>query len=149
MEVNRHPYAAFQHTHGMSDMGMRLRHARKIRKLSQQKLATLSRVKQPSISQLEKGGSKSFRGNTLVSLASALRVNPEWLAHGKGNMERQNVALSDRAVTVGQAFDRLGIEMQDKIAAMILTMAEQSDKYGPAVEDSKVEAAYGKPPKSK
>mgnify|MGYP001602930571 CR=1 FL=1 len=133
----------------MSEASTRLRYARRLRKLTQVKLAQLSGVKQASISDLERGESKSFRGSTLVSIASSLRVNPEWLAHGKGPMDRQNIPLSDRAVTVAQAFQRLAPEMQDKIADMILTMVEQVDKFGPAIEDSRVEAAYGKPPKSK
>lgn len=128
--VNRHPFGTNRHTQGMSDIGTRLRYARKKRKLSQVKLASLSGVKQGSISDLERNESKAFRGNTLVSVANALRVNPEWLAHGKGSMERQNIPLSDRAVSVAQAFDRIGPEMQEKIAAMILAMAEQEDKFG-------------------
>lgn len=147
--VNRHPFTGYPHTDGMRDTAMRLRHARKARGLTQVKLAQLSGVKQASVSDLERGESKSYRGSTLLSLARALNVSPEWLSHGKGSMERRDTPLSDRAVTVGQAFDRLGAEMQDKIAEMILAMAAQADKYGPAVEDSKVEAAYGKPPKEK
>ncbi len=144
--VNRDPFIGKGQTVGMSEAATRLRYARKLRKLSQVQLAQKAGVKQASISDLERGESKSFRGNTLVSVATALKVNPEWLAHGKGSMERQNIPLSDRAVTVAQAFQRLDPEVQDKIADMILTMAAQSDKFGPAVEDSKVERAYGKPP---
>lgn len=122
----------------MSDIGTRLRYARKRRKLSQVKLATLAGVKQGSISDLERNESRAFRGNTLVSVASALRVNPEWLAHGKGTMERQNIALSDRAVSVAQAFERLAPEMQDKIADMIQAMAEQTDKFGHEMESHRI-----------
>src|SRR6185503_2126890 len=104
--------------------------------LTQVRLAHLSGVKQASISQLETGESKSFRGVTLVSLARALNVSPEWLSHGKGSMERRDVPLTDRAVAVAQAWQRLAPEVQDKIADMILTMAEQADKFGPEVSDS-------------
>lgn len=134
---------------GMSEGSTRLRYARRARKLTQVQLAKASGLTQASISDLETGQSKSFRGMTLVALASALRVNPEWLMHGKGPMERQNLPLSDRAVTVAQAWQRLAPEVQEKIADMILAMAEQADKFGPAVEDARVEAAYGKPPKQK
>lgn len=133
----------------MRDLSMRLRYARKERKLTQVELARLSGVKQASVSDLERGESKSFRGTTLLSLARALNVSPEWLSHGKGPMERRDTPLTDRAISVAQAWQRLAPEVQDKIADMILTMAEQSDKFGVAVEDHRVETAYGKPGKQK
>lgn len=123
----------------MSDIGTRLRYARKKRKLAQAKLASMAGVKQGSISDLERNESKAFRGNTLVSVANALRVNPEWLAHGKGSMERQNITLSDRAVSVAQAFERLAPELQDKFADMIHAMAEQADKFGHEQERQRIE----------
>lgn len=143
--VNRHPYPSFRDTPGMSDIATRLRYVRKLRKLGQVQLAEISGVKQPSISELETGESRSFRGNTLVVLAKALKVNPEWLLHGKGPMERVNVPLSDEAVALAQAWQRLDPELQKTTKDMILTMAEQADKYGPTVSDEKVEAAYGRP----
>jgi transcriptional regulator with XRE-family HTH domain len=133
----------------MRESGMRLRHARKARGMTQTDLAKASGVKQASISQLETGESKSFRGATLLSLARALNISPDWLSHGRGPMERRDVPLTDKAVAVAQAWQRLTPEMQDKIADMILTMAEQSDKFGTAVEDEKVERAYGRPPRVK
>src|SRR5688572_23824815 len=129
----------------MRDTSMRLRHARKARDLTQQRLATLSGIKQGSISDLERGESKAFRGNTLLSLARALNVSPEWLSHGRGTMERRDVPLSDEAIAVAQAWQRLDPELKAKTKDMILTMAEQADKYGPAVSDDRVEAAYGRP----
>jgi transcriptional regulator with XRE-family HTH domain len=131
----------------MRDIGIRLRHARKLRKLTQVKLAQLAGVKQASISDLERGESKSFRGVTLVSVARVLNIRPEWLSQGKGAMERRDVPLSDQAVAVAQAWDRLTPEVKEKIAQMIFAMDQQAEKFGTAVADSKVEAAYGKPPR--
>ena len=65
-------------------LGERLRHARKDRKLSQVSLAKAAGIKQPSLSELESGESKSISGDTLVSIAAALRVRPEWIVTGKG-----------------------------------------------------------------
>ena len=124
---------------------MRLRHARKARNLTQQRLASLSGIKQGSISDLERGESKAFRGNTLLSLAKALNVSPEWLSHGRGSMERRDVPLSDEAMAVAQAWQRLVPELQKSTKEMILSMAEQADKYGPTVSDDRVEEAYGRP----
>ena len=129
----------------MTDIGVRLRHARKKRKLSQVQLAQKSGVKQASISDLERGKSRSFRGVTLVSIAKVLNVSTEWLSNGKGAMDKQDVPLSDQAIVVAQAWQRLTPEVRLKIADMILEMAEQTDKYGTAVEDEKVATAYGKP----
>lgn len=64
-------------------------------------------------------------------------------------MERRDVPLSDEAVAVAQAWQRLTPELRDRIADMILTMIEQTEKFGSPVEDEKVAAAYGKPPRGK
>lgn len=131
----------------MRDIGLRLRHARKLRKLTQVELAQKAGVKQASISDLERGESKSFRGVTLVGIARVLNVRAEWLSQGKGPMERRDVPLSEQAVAVAQAWDQLAPEIKAKTAEMIFAMAEQTQKFGTAVDDAKVEAAYGKPPK--
>lgn len=81
-----------------------------------------------------------------MALARALNISPDWLSHGRGQMERRDIPLSDRAVAVAQAWQRLAPEVQDKIADMILAMAAQADKFGPPIEDEKVERAYGRAP---
>jgi transcriptional regulator with XRE-family HTH domain len=131
----------------MRDIGLRLRHARKLRKMTQTELAKKAGVKQASVSDLERGESKSFRGVTLVSIARVLNVRAEWLSQGKGAMERKDLPLSDEALAVAQAWDRLPTEIRDKIASMIFTMDEQAEKFGTPVADERVEAAYGRPPK--
>jgi transcriptional regulator with XRE-family HTH domain len=144
---NRHPFPPVGDIEGVRDIGLRLRHARKARRLTQVELANKAGIKQASVSDLERGESKSFRGATLVAMARVLNVRPEWLSHGKGPMERRDVPISDKAMAVAQAWDRLAPEIQEKIADIIFTMEAQAEKFGPAVADSKVEAAYGKPPK--
>lgn len=144
---NRHPFPLATDTRGMRDIGLRLKHARKLRKLTQDELAKRAGVKQASISDLERGESKSFRGVTLVSIARVLSVRAEWLSHGKGTMERKDVPLSDEALAVAQAWDRLAPEIRKGISDMIFAMDEQREKFGIPVPDEKVEAAYGKPPK--
>ena len=132
----------------MGDIGLRLRHARKVRELTQVRLAAMTGIKQASISDLERGESKTFRGPTLISLARALKVNPEWLSNGKGPMERRDIPLSEDAILLAQAWQRLTPELQRHTAEMILAMVEQTDKFGPAVPDEKVAAAYGSPHKT-
>ena len=129
---------------------MRLRHARKARGLTQKKLESISGVKQASISDLERGESKSFRGNTLVSLAKALNVSPEWLAQGKGTMERRDVPLTDEAITVAQEWQRLPLELRQSIANMIHTAVAQADKLGiPSSEETTTPSTTKSGPRSK
>ena len=146
---NRDPFSGGGDTRGMREIGLRLRHARKLRKMTQVELAHKAGVKQASISDLERGESRSFRGVTLVSVAKVLNVRPEWLSQGKGPMERRDVPLSDEALAVAQAWDRLAPEVKARIADMIFTMDEQRAKFGTPVEDEKVERAYGRPPQKR
>lgn len=53
---------------------------------SQADLARAARIKPPSVSDWFTGRTKTLRGETLLAVASALRVNPEWLNTGRGPM---------------------------------------------------------------
>ncbi len=66
-------------------LGERLKFARKKRGLSQASLAKLAGVAQGTIGNLESGERKSPRG--LLSIARALKVDPNWLETGKGHAE--------------------------------------------------------------
>jgi transcriptional regulator with XRE-family HTH domain len=124
---------------------MRLRHARKMRGLTQQALAKASGVKQASISEVETGESKSPVGTNLVKLALSLHVSPEWLASGKGPMQAHDSPLSPEAVNVARDWEKLAPEIRVKLADMIHQLAVTAESFGPPVEDEKVAAAYGKP----
>jgi transcriptional regulator with XRE-family HTH domain len=128
-------------------IGMRLRHARKVRGLTQVQLAKGSGVKQASISDLERGESKSFRGTTLVSIAQTLKVRPDWLATGKGQMDGTEPPLPIEAERVARNWLKLTPEVRDRVADMIETMVDTSSADTQAVPDEKVAAAYGKPGK--
>jgi transcriptional regulator with XRE-family HTH domain len=65
----------------------RIREARQARKMTQIQLAKAASIKQPSLSELETGESKTLSGDTLIALSAALRVRPEWLQNGKGQMD--------------------------------------------------------------
>lgn len=127
------------------DIAVRLRHVRRLRGLSQQKLAEKSGVKQASISDLERGESKSFRGTTLVSIAQTLKVNPEWLASGKGLMDGSEPSLPPEALKFAREWMKLAPEVRTSVAAMVTEMVKSSAAESPAVSDEKVEEAYGRP----
>ena len=77
--VNRHSDFLLTHDVGMGiSLGERLKKARKLRKLTQQKLAERSGVKQSSISELETGINE-ISGETLIGVSRTLRVRPAWL----------------------------------------------------------------------
>lgn len=67
-------------------IGARIRAARTAKGLTQQRLAQLVGVRQTSISDLERGESKSPAASTLVALSRVLDVNHEWLVTGRGTM---------------------------------------------------------------
>jgi len=67
------------------DIGKRLRQAREAADLTQPQLAELAGVSQALISALERGVRKQSR--SVVRLADALGVRPEWLSDGDGPME--------------------------------------------------------------
>lgn len=129
------------------DIGVRLRHARKVRGLTQVELAKASGVKQASISDLERGESKSFRGTTLVSIAQTLKVRPDWLANGRGQMDGAEPPLPIEAERVARDWLRLAPEVRGRVADMIRTMVDTSSADRDNVPDEKVEAAYGRPGK--
>lgn len=67
-----------------SSISDRLLLAMKEMKFTQQQLASVSGVSQSSISKICNGGAK--RSRYTVELASAIGVNPQWLATGEGEM---------------------------------------------------------------
>ena len=66
-------------------LASRLKHARKMRKMTQADLAKKAKVKQPDISKIERG--ETLRPTNLLALAAALRVDPYWLDTGEGEAE--------------------------------------------------------------
>lgn len=128
------------------DVGMRLRHARKLRGLTQQALAKASGVKQASISEVETGESKAPSGTNLVSLAQSLKVSPDWLAFGKGQMEGSTTdPLPAEAERLARDWLKLSPEVRAKVAEMIREMVKTSAADTKATPDERVAAAYGKP----
>lgn len=131
------------------DVGMRLKKARRDRGLKQEELAEKAGVSQSMISDVERGLSKSPVGTNLVALAQSLKVNPDWLATGKGNMElpppTTEAPLPPRAVSLAKDWLKLEPESQQKIHDLIRTMIRASSADKEAVPNERVEETYGKP----
>lgn len=131
------------------DVGVRLRHARKAKGLTQVQLAKASGVKQATISEVETGESKSPLGTNLVKLALALHVSPEWLAAGKGQMVNTDPPLPPEAEKVARDWLLLAPEVRRSVASMIREMVKGSAADQEPASDERVEKAYGTPGKTK
>lgn len=66
-------------------IGDRVRDRRLQLGLRQVELAKQAGITQPSLSAIERGDSKTVKGNTLMRLAAALAINPEYLRTGRGS----------------------------------------------------------------
>lgn len=75
----------------VNTLSERLKYARKLRDLTQKKLAQSAKISQGAISNYETRLRASPRH--LLKLAAALKVNPLWLAEGVGPIETQPVAM--------------------------------------------------------
>ncbi len=69
----------------MSTLAERLNAARISAGLTQAALAKKAGVTRVAISKAEQGLTKSFNGNTLFKIATALSCNPQWLQSGRGD----------------------------------------------------------------
>lgn len=146
---------------GLPTVGLRIRHARReLRKLTQPQLAAAAGIKQPSLSELETGETKEISGPTLMAVAKALRVRPEWLLTGELPIERS--AADDLAqdelellanyraaaprwkVSIRYMAALRGDQAQDEAAgSMNIVLAKIA---ATPVADYRVEQAYGKAP---
>lgn len=127
------------------DIGIRLKHARKLRALTQPELATRSGLSQSTISELETGESHSPWGVNLVRLAQALDISANWLATGKGPMDGSTPPLPPEAERVARNWLRLDPQVRVKVADMIQQMVEVSSADKEPASDERVAETYGKP----
>lgn len=68
----------------MNTLAERLKYAREQRNLTQQEIAKLANMSQPAYYKVESG--KTTRTTYLNELANVLKLNPNWLATGEGEM---------------------------------------------------------------
>lgn len=80
--------------------GQRIRWLRERRQLSQHALAKAINVRQPALSQIERGVSKNPASTTLLRIAAVLEANPEWIINGRGDPFLTVVASSAEMAAV-------------------------------------------------
>lgn len=73
----------------MKKFSDRLKHARRLRQLSQENLAHISGLSQSAVASYENGLRQSSR--SIRKLAIALQVNLDWLETGAGPMELEEI----------------------------------------------------------
>lgn len=66
----------------MSDWGDRIKTRREELGMSQAALARLCRVKPPSVNDWESGKTRALKARSLLAIAKALDVAPDWITHG-------------------------------------------------------------------
>jgi transcriptional regulator with XRE-family HTH domain len=111
-------------------------------------------LKQPSISELETGETKEISGPTLIAISQALKIRPEWLVTGHGEMDESTASHGmqlaiEEALAVKKlreaapAWRRyvLSLAMVDKPQQDLLLQTMRQ-----AVPDYKVEQAFGTAP---
>lgn len=128
------------------DVGVRLRHARRLRGgITQAQLARAAGMPQSAVSQIETGRSKSPSGTNLIALCRALKINPEWLSIGRGPMDEDSPTLPNEAEALAREWLKLGKEARQNVLELVRTMVRTSAADKTPAADERVEAAYGKP----
>lgn len=69
------------------NVGARIKYMREKKGMTQPELAKAIGIKQPSLSAIEGGGTKSPSAINLLKIAHVLEANPWWLATGEGEPE--------------------------------------------------------------
>lgn len=122
--------------------------------MTQPQLASAAGLTQPSISELETGETKEISGPTLITISQALKIRPEWLVTGRGEMN-EAVASHGMALAIEEA---LAVKkLRDSAPAwrryvLSLAMVEKPQQdlllqtMRQAVPDYKVEQAFGPAP---
>ena len=71
-----------------ANIGGRIQHIRELREMSVSDLAMAIGIKQPSVSDIESGKSKSPSAINLLKICEVLRANPWWVMTGEGTPEQ-------------------------------------------------------------
>jgi transcriptional regulator with XRE-family HTH domain len=99
--------------------------------LSNAQLAKASKVKQPTAHNWGSGKTKAIKGEPLLAAATALGVNPKWLATGVGPKFPEARPLAEPRYAVRDAVASYDIKLDDvwtREAVMLLTKMSPEDR---------------------
>lgn len=150
-------------TVAMSGFGERVRKRREDLGMTQPELARASGIKQPTISNIERGRNKGSQH--IVELAAALKVRPQWLNTGVGPKEigkgevppavnddttardaREEILLLLYCGLFSLQQERLIVGLRAMFEANQFTRKELGQKTLVGVSDDQVRKAYGDAP---
>lgn len=101
------------------DLAARLIEARTEALLSPAELAHRIGVAPSAVYQVEKGESKSLKGETLVNISHELNVSPRWLLLGKGPKRlSQGVSMTPEIISATQEVLALYLRFSDQSATL-------------------------------
>ena len=110
-----------------SEFGTRLLTARKFANLTQDQLCAKTGMAQSNLGRLEKTGQGS---SFTPAIAEACKVNIQWLAYGKGDMQSPDAPIysgpSERASNIAFMFDKLSQAQQVQMSGVILELIVQA-----------------------
>ncbi|NQD73470.1 XRE family transcriptional regulator [Pseudomonas sp. CM27] len=128
----------------------RLKHARRLKGLTQTELAERAGIAQASISEIERGLSRS--SSHLVKIAQICGVDALWLAEGVGSIPRptedgyalvgEEIQKLSAADMVRQMLEKTGSGLSEEARNRLLQAAEETDSH-PSDSSAKVVAKRG------
>lgn len=96
---------------------------------SQQAFADAAKLGVQYLNQLLKGH-RNIGEKTARKIEASLKLDPGWLDHGSADQREESpengaARLSQRAIKVGQMFDRLSPDQQDAMQKIVDALAQQ------------------------
>lgn len=128
------------------NIGERIKETRQIKGISQLELAEAIGIKQPAISQIERGGTKNT--SYLQDIAAILHVNPYWLQTGLGPREPEDgTTFSSRKMPLLALADvpNDGIIDKDEVDSWVFCPFEHYGRktFAVLVKDESMLAGFG------
>ena len=105
----------------MNTLADRIKHVRKLRKLTQAQLCEMSGVEIPNLKAIEQG--KNRNPTALPEIAKALGVSPGWLRFGTNAID----TMDEESIELMIAWQKLEEPHKSALKAAILQMSKPSD----------------------
>lgn len=107
------------------NIGTRIKDARKRGNIPIAEIAKAAGVSKQAVYQWESGETRALKGEHLVEVARVLRVDPTWLASGKGRREgaHREPDLTDEAIELARAWQKLDPATRNSFRDVIFYLA--------------------------
>jgi len=115
-----------------ANIGGRIQHIRELRGMTISELARAIDIKQPSMSDIENGETKSPSAINLLRICEVLRANPWWIMTGQGDPETSADAEEAEWLAVFRALDSAGKRRSIMAAAKAMAAEPEPEDNGRA-----------------